>query len=57
MEQDKKYQKRYLAQTIVETAGWTMDMPETMESRMIFSDDVSDRRFVEVIRTIYPVLV
>lgn len=57
MEQDKKYQKRYLAQMIVETGGWTTDAPESIESRMIFSDELLDKTMVELFRATYPVLV
>jgi hypothetical protein len=57
MELDQKYKKRHLAQMIVETGGWTIDVPESIGSRMIFSDDVLDKTMVESFRATYPVLV
>lgn len=57
MEQNENYRQRHLAQELIETEGWTKDTPESLESRMIFSDRISDKTMITALRATYPVLV
>jgi len=41
---------------LIETSGWTKDVPEGVESRLIFSEE-PDNQTIEKLRTIYPAIV
>ena len=57
MELDERYRKRNLALMLIETGGWTADVPEHVESRVVFSEKVLDSTQVEARHSVYPALV
>jgi hypothetical protein len=58
MEQlDERYKKRNIALMIIETQGFTVDEPDDVSSRSVFSGAYLDQEQSERIHAVYPALV
>ena len=53
MELDKRYKKRHLAMMLIESDGWIKDIPDTIESKLIYSDGLLDNDSSDTIHRLY----